>query len=224
MKKKKNRLKDLKTKRILFGIILGLIILSAIGFVFLKDMLPIQEKNNYIGNVTDIIKVKENIISYKYNNFQFEKNNNMWVTEIQTGKQPYLITFVYGPVNVENISIIFKDNYFQSMTKPGSKVYIAFDHDTTNASYIATSSINLITNLKMVYGLNVSRACISNSSGCAGAPVVTCKSNPDNAVIQLIESNVNYVVYDENCLTIYGSKDGFIKATEKVILNWYGIL
>ena len=125
---------------------------------------------------------------------------------------------------MENISLVFKDNYFEQMTRPKSWVYVTFDHDSTNASYIATSAINLITNLKTVYSVDVSRACLTNSSNCGDVPIITCENHPDNVVISFVESKVPYAVYDLNCLTIYGKNDDFIRTTEKIILNWYKIV
>ncbi len=234
--------KDKNYLGIVYAVALVLVMTSVVFFLMFKNsnnmnnnfvnniITSITTNNNYNkeiishkGNVTDVIIRNGEIVSYKYNNFQFEKNNNVWTTEIQFGEQPYYITFSYGPIEVENISIVFNSNYFQKIATPKHKVYVTFDHDTTNASYIATSAVNLITNLKTVYGLNISRACLKNSTNCAGAPIITCQSNPNNAVIQFIESETPYAVYDKNCLTIYGSNTEFIKTTEKVILSWYKI-
>jgi hypothetical protein len=224
MKSKKNAKKtNPQSKRIIFGIIIAVIILSGIAYYFLKgNILP--QKNQYTGNVTDIKTSGGEIIAYKYNNFQFEKNGGYWLTQIQRGAQPYIITFLYGPLNVENISLVFNDNYFEQMTRPRSHVYVTFDHESSNASYIATSAINIITNLNTVYYVNVTRGCLKNSSNCGEVPIVTCENHPHNAVIQFVESEVPYAVYNLNCLTIYGNNDNFIRTTEKIILNWYKIV
>lgn len=232
-KKSKSDMKDrtkqkdveVRKKRMITFAIIAIIVLSALGYMFWDYKISKKNISPYKGNVTDIIEVNGDIVSYKYNNFQFEKRDNMWLTQIQMGKQPYIITLTYGPIYIENVSMEFKENYFPALTKPGRKVYVTFDHDSSDASYIATSSINLITNLKTVYGVNVERGCLKNSTNCAGAPIVTCENSPNNAVIQFIEDDkITHALYDGNCLTIWASKDNFIRATEKIILNWYGVI
>ncbi len=213
--------KEFSSTKVIISLIV--IVILAFGAYLIFKNRSGNNKQAYKGNVTDIVMQNGEIVSYKYNNFQFVKKDNSWYTQIQKGSQPYIIGFTYGPINLEDININFNDNYFPALTTPGSKVYLTFDHDSTNGSYIATAAINLITNMKTVYGINASRACLKNSTSCAGAPIVNCASKPNNAVIEFLESNETSVTYAANCLTIRGQKDDFIRETEKIILNWYGI-
>lgn len=218
-RKSKAGIKPSKRTLIIALSILIIVLLAAIIFLKSKDTAP-----KYSANVTDPVEQNGELVAFKYNNFQFEKREGMWFTQIQQGSQPYIIAFLYGPINVENITIEYKENLFPALTTPKSKVYLTFDHDGTNSSYIATASINLITNMRTVYGIDAERACTKNSTNCAGAPVVTCESHKNNAVIQFIESKETRILYEDNCLTIWAERDNFIKAVEKIILDWYGVV
>ena len=212
-----------KSRKYLFpAIVLAIIIIGILAAVFILK--STDEDTAPYSNVTDIVKNGGEIVSYRYNNFDFAKKDGIWYTEIQEGGKPYIIAFKYGPLGLENLKIEYKENLFPALTTPLSRVYLTFDHDTTQASYIATAAINMISNMKTVWSLKPARACLVNSTSCKGAPVVTCKSSPDNAVIQFIESNTTKVLYEGNCLTIEAEGNDFIRAADKVILDWYGIV
>lgn len=222
----------MKTKKQTKGIqyifiALGIIILMTTLVFFIKYN-PINNAKKEINipdnNITDVITQNGEIISYKYNNYQFEKNQGVWYNQVQMGTQPFIIAYNYGPINVQNLSISFLPNDFQKLTKSGKKIYVTFDHDSSNAPYIATSAINIINNLRTVWGVQSQRACLTNSTNCAGAPVITCENRKENVVIQFIDSENTNIEYKDNCLTIKSSKDDYIKATERIILNWYKIM
>lgn len=219
MKKKSN-----SNKKVIIWTAIILIIAIGAGLLIYKNLNKNIEVKKQNSNITDIITQNGEMVSYKYNNFLFEKKDGVWYTQIQNGKQPFIIAFIYGPIGVENITINFLPNDFQKYTTPRKKVYIAFDHDSSNASYIATSAINIINNLKTVYGVSSQRACLKNSTNCAGAPVINCENTNSSVVIQFIDSDKTDVTYKDNCLTIKSSKEGYIKASEKIVLNWYKIV
>lgn len=216
-------MKKKELKKIIIWTIIALIIILTIGIFIYKTYFKTEVKKES-SNITDIITSNGEMVSYKYNNYLFEKKDGVWYTQIQKGKQPFVIAFIYGPINVENLTINFELNDFQKYTTPGRKVYVTFDHDSTNASYIATAAINIINNLKTVYGVNSQRACMRNSTNCAGAPIITCENTNNTVVIQFVDSVKTDITYKDNCLTIKSSKEGYIKAAEKIVLNWYKIL
>lgn len=214
-------------KNYTWQIITALFLVIAISSIYILNNKPNNNVNDPYSNnpnVTDIIRDNNEVIAYKYNNFEFAKDNGIWYTQVEKHNTPYVIAFKYDPVNLEDIKIQYEENLFPILTKPYSKVYVTFDHDTSQAPYIATSSINLISNMKSVWYINVSRACSINSSSCIGVDVVTCDSAPNNAVIEYVESNVTSIKYFDNCLRIEASYDEFIRAADKIILDWYDII
>lgn len=223
--KKEKKIEGAKYIFIALGIIIIISLIAAFPLIKTKFFTTkeIPKSDLYGANITNVITQNGEIVSYKFNNFLFEKQDNIWYTQVQQGSQVYTISFTYGPINLENISIIFNPNDFQKLTTSGSKVYVTFDHDSANASYIATSAINIINNLKTVYGVKVQRACLTNTTTCVDAPVITC-DNTDKAVIQFIDSETNSIEYKDNCLTIKSSGKDYIKSGEKIILNWYKIV
>ena len=221
VEKEAEKVESLETRKSKYWILIPLIIIAAF---FAYQNFNTEQETQKNPLVSDIVYLDDKIVSYKYNNFQFENNNGIWNTEIEKGKQPYIISFTYGPLNVSHIFIEYAENSFPMLTKPGKNVYVTFDHTSNQTSYIATSSINLIANMKTVWGLNLKRACTVNSTECQDAPVITCESRPNNAVIQFFESDYTKVLYKDNCLSIWGNKREIIKATERIILDWYDIM
>ena len=222
MSKEKNQIKGIKY---IFVAVAIIVIFTLIVFIVMfKPFSMIPSKKDINSKVTDVISVNNEIVSYKYNNYLFEKKEGVWYNQVQRGAQPFIIAYTYGPLYVENMSIEFLPNDFERLTGPGKKVYLSFDHDSTNASYIATSAINLINNLKTVWGVSSQRACMKNSTNCAGAQIINCDNTKDSVVIQFIDSEKTSVTYKDNCLTIKSSRDNYIKSTERIILDWYKII
>ncbi|MBR9690098.1 hypothetical protein GOV08_00245 [Candidatus Woesearchaeota archaeon] len=211
--------------KFLIPVISIFLIIFIFGCAQLKSKKPWDELE-LSSNVTDFVTVDGEIVAYTYNNFDFVKKDGAWYTEVQPEliNEPYIVPFRYGPIEVEDIEIEFLPNDFARYTKPFSKVYITFDHNSSGGSYIVVAAINLVSNMKGGWLVNSSRACIEESVLCENVPVVTCDSHPKNAVIQLIEDEETKILYEDNCLTIWASKNDFIRAAEKIILNWYGIM
>ncbi|PIY60599.1 hypothetical protein COY95_00945, partial [Candidatus Woesearchaeota archaeon CG_4_10_14_0_8_um_filter_47_5] len=64
-----------------------------------------------------------------------------------------------------------------------------------------------------------------NMSGtpCETRPTVTC-ADRDVPVIYLKKDVYPKVIMDQNCITIQGNGEDLVKATDRLLFQWYGIM
>ncbi len=161
--------------------------------------------------------------AFTYNGFPFVKEDNTWKTQIEIDGQVFDILREYSPRELENIQIDYQPNSFSELLKKQRRVYFAFDPDAPGASYAATVGISMARSLKEVYGVAMIPACTVNLTVCQGRPIVDCNST-ESAVIQVTPESQTSITYRKNCLDIRGSETELIKAGDKVIYGWYGIM
>jgi hypothetical protein len=160
----------------------------------------------------------------EYNGFTFVNVSNIWITHMEFNGRDYQLMFKYPPNEVEDIPITYKLNWFTKLTSERKQIYITFDPEDDNLGYIALVATDLSRALSRVYNLQPIAACTKNiTEACSDRPIKTC-DNTSMPVIYLNDDPNTSIIYSENCLTISGEKENIVKATEKVILNWYKII
>lgn len=163
----------------------------------------------------------EELPTYTYNGFEFVKMAGLWHTKWQYENQLYSIHLRYGPRESENISILTTGNNSFTLT---DTVYITFDPAGNALAYVALASTELSLSLKNVFGINATGACLRNETyACEKRPIITC-DNTDVPVIWVREDNKTGVFIDDNCLIIQGEKEEIVRAADRVIWGWYGII
>jgi len=158
--------------------------------------------------------------SYTYNGFTFRKIEGLWHTEWQRGNQLYSVHLRYGPRESEDIPIIrFGNNTF----KINNTVYLTFDPGS-ELSYLALASTEISLNLFNTFGIRPIAACTKNiTQPCYKRPIITC-DNTDQRVIYLRKADEVKIIIDDNCLIIQGQDEDIVRAADKVIWIWYGII
>ena len=170
-------------------------------------------------------KSKPTYETVTYNGFVFTKlGDKMWTSQIQIKDQLYSAMFKYNPYEVENITVNYLANNFTEITKQQNKVYITFDPDSENLAYIGLASADISNVLSKVYRIQSIPACTKNlTSGCSSRPIQNC-STTGRVVIYIKDDAVQNVTYSGNCLTIQGKKEELVRASTRVIMEWYGII
>ncbi len=203
----------LKKLGITLGIIFVLGLLFFIGYTYKTLSKPEFDVNE--------------VSFYSYNNYDFYREGSYWITQIQMNKLLFNVRLPYSPVEVFNVSVIYgEDHLFTDYTAKEKNVYITFDPTGENKSYIGISSTNIAFSLARVYGLNVTGACLVNSSVCAemNAPIITCSDKVDGIVVVIEETGPAGVEYRDNCLIISGQGAELSRASTRAVLEWYNII
>ena len=192
-----------ETKKLL--IILGIIAIICIGFIawiYLTKDKPIKYP------------------TYEYNGFTFTKIEGLWHTEWQRGNELYSVHLRYGPKESEEIPIIRLSNETFKINKT---VYLTFDPGE-ELGYIALASTELSLNLFNTFGIKAIAACTKNETQpCYKRPIITC-INTDEKVIYIRKADEPKIIVNNNCLIIQGDGEDIVRATDKVIWVWYGII
>lgn len=158
---------------------------------------------------------------YMYNGFSFVSSNGIWYSQVQKGNTLYDITFNADPKSVENITV---EGRISPAFKNVATIYITFDPDARGTKYIATANAGLSLSLVKGFGYNLTAGCTSNESSlCQKTAVINC-GDKDKAVIYFKETAEPKVVLSDNCVTIEGAGTDLIRAKDRLLLRWYGIM
>lgn len=190
--------------------IIVLALLSGMAYlIYLKVYIPMHQPA--ATTVTD---------SYTYRNFQFQKINGLWKTDVQIGNKDMTIWLHNGAREVWRIDILG----FLNKSFDNGPVYITFDPEDPDKNMTALAAGELGINVVQGVGREVIAACARNETEpCSTRPIVDC-SDSDKSVIFLKEANTTVVEFDQNCIIVMGRGQGLLTATDKLILYWYGIV
>lgn len=183
--------KEKRTKSFLIVIFIVIIMASStIAYIYIK---PSEEDK------TD----------YRYNNYEFFKAEQGWITTI--GNTQFL--FDYNPGELEEISV--KDLNLNIE----NKAYITLDmaEKDNNMDY----SINKLGRTIRYAGRSVFLACI-NEENCPDIPLVDCDNQ--NKVFYLKKAEKNKVYMKDNCVVIEGDAIGISKLVDRISYSLLGVM
>jgi len=178
-----------------------------------------------VGGIFLIGKYKTPASPYEtlyYNNFEFQKIENVWYTHIQRDEQLYNVGLRYNPKEVETVPIRGRLNE----TFKQQPYYVTFDPDenASNFKYLALGVAEFGLNVVRGLGGEIVSACTKNfTDACADRPIVTC-DNDDLAVVHLRTRNETRVRLEGNCLILEGTDLELIKAIDRVLYHFYKIM
>ncbi|MBI5393561.1 hypothetical protein HZA96_06870 [Candidatus Woesearchaeota archaeon] len=221
-----------QTKYLIISIIV--IILIVVGIILIPKFYTPKLKT--IDNLLDDAATKKNSeTSFVYNGFSFVKKDGTWYTHIQNSLdlRTYTIAMHFSPKEVENITIegnlldflgqLHKINNLSSLDYQS---YFTFDPIGTELSYIAVASGEMHTILRDLSGIDLIASCTNdNDPACQKntTQIITCE-NTKEPVIFFKEANTTAIIIKNNCLTIQGAQYGLIRATDRLLYKFYGIV
>ncbi len=211
--------KNTKNLFIIIAVIVGLFVLSfLVRFVYNPegDAATIDElhRKNLEG--------KESEFNYIYNGFSFVFVDNLWYTQIKRKDETLLdVPLHFGPRDLEDIPITGEIN--DKFKQPTA--YITFDPTEDDFKFVALSSAELSLNLARGIEVMPIAACDRNkTAACIDRPIVTCE-NKDKAIIYLKQTNeTGEVKLGGNCVEVSGDGWELVKATDRVLLQWYQVM
>jgi len=212
MKNKENKSKNDKPKKEISEgmIIFGTVLIIMLIFVSIGAFLH--------------AKVNPKLQTETSNGFVFTKSGISWYTDMVSQEYNAQITanFRYAPSEVKEIPVTGDVRLF--FASKGNMSYFTFN-PTDNLTYMNLAAADLAKYLKVLNGVTLEAACTQNvSSACVDRPIISCESEKKIPVIYVRNSAISSVEMNGNCLTIQGSGEGLLKAYNKVLFLWYGIL
>ncbi|MBN2458069.1 hypothetical protein JXB31_02975 [Candidatus Woesearchaeota archaeon] len=167
--------------------------------------------------------------SYSYNHFKFEKRYGTWFTESQEisadGRNLlFEIALVYGPRELEDVKVtgdIYNFSRYHT-------VYITFDPTKEAFGNLTLANAEVTTKLAAHFGVTLITACTKNTTECIefGAEIISCedKNSTKNGIIFFDQEPGPEIVVDNNCAIIRGENSDIIKAADRFMLGYYGIM
>ena len=146
----------------------------------------------------------------------------MWWTQVQRDRtnQIYNLQFHYGPRDLEDIPVIGNVDTFTSY----NATYVSFDPDQINLGHTALASAELSLNLGQVLGILPIAACTRNITDiCFISPIITCNSRRP-AIIMEPSDHPEVIKQGEGCIRILGNGTDLVRSTDRLLLEWYGVM
>ena len=212
---------DTKSILILIGISIALFIVVISGFGFYNQLtsagvvgIDDLHKDNLEGNLD------KNIEAYVYEGFSFVKAEGLWWTEVDKFGTRLKIPLHYGPKEVEDIKL-FGD--LDPAFNEGENIYVAIDPTIISEHYtLAISELSF----NMVKGMDRTPigSCTQNHVACDDREIINCETANGRPTIELALSETPGIEFSGTCIKIKGSGWDLVKATNRLLYNWYGIM
>ena len=205
---------------IMVAILLGIFVLFTGGFTAYNKFtgaavidLDYLHEMNYQGKL-------DSNRGYMYNGYSFVFNQGLWYTEV---KETGLITKIplhFGPKNLTDIKM---GGTLSPDFNKGDIVYVAIDPEFANKYYtLALSELNF----NIVKGIRrkPSGVCTKKNDICEDRDVLSCNNSQSKPVIELRWANKSKITSKGTCILVEGKDYGIVKAVDRLVLQWYGIM
>jgi len=218
--------KKVQEKRLKAGykfllIFVVIVVLFLGSFFFFSQNKGTVDYQTLEDNISATLEGERSEDNFVYNGYAFVRAGNLWYTQIQRGNILFNVPLHFNPLQLEDISI--KGKLDDSFSKQGF-VYVTFDPKDGNLNYVALTAAELSLNLYKALGQNPVAACTEDiTMDCEGRPIKTC-DNTDKPVIYIKKANKTGLILDGNCLTIQGNDEELIKAADRLLYQWYGVM
>jgi len=166
-----------------------------------------------------------------YNGFHITKgSDDLWHVELTIENTEYDIPLHYHPTELEDIVVWGDPNwFFRLLTTYGlNAAYLTFNpiQPQEGLKYVALASAEISLTMGQVFNVKPIAACLVNeTSACDDRPIVDCSSD-DRMVIYIKENfnNRTSITEDTNCITVEGQGVDVLRAAEKLIYYWLGVV
>lgn len=157
---------------------------------------------------------------YLYNGFSFVYADGLWWTEMRKGEVLLKVPLHFGPKEVDGVGV--EGGLNEDFNKE-DEVYMAIDPEFGNKYYtLALSELNFNV-LKGIERKPVA-ACSKNNSICEDREILNCNETKGKAVIELRYGGESKITLLGTCILISGEDYGLVKAADRLIWQWYGVM
>ncbi|MBI2146499.1 hypothetical protein HYU22_04110 [Candidatus Woesearchaeota archaeon] len=157
---------------------------------------------------------------YMYNGYSFVLNDDLWWMEREVFGTLIKVPLHFGPKQVEEVPIRGQLN---PAFNEGGKVYLAIDPEVRSKYYsLAISELSF--NLAKGIGREPVGSCTAENWACENRTIVTCQNTGGRPVIELVLQNETGIELSGTCIKISGQEYGIVKAANRVLYKWYGVM
>lgn len=220
-REKKRKLRQLASHKTLYYLI-AVVVLFFIGLLvalfFMKQPVPLSIDDYHEMNLNGELDPED---GYLYNGFSFVKVRGSWFTRLQRKdtNESYHLEVRYGPRDVEEIPL--SGDYAYLLTF--NSTFITFDPAGKDFPHVALAAADLSTNLVRVFATTPVAACTQpDEKACANRQIITCTQGIPAIFIK--EDPVPAVIAEGTCITVQGEDFDLVKAANRLLLAWYGIM
>jgi len=205
------------SSKYLFFAVLSIVVVFGFIMWFTGDNIKFIDITDLTGKTT----IRASDESYTYNDYEFTLVDDIWYTDIQSGNTIYTVGFHFDPDKVRDIEIKGKlSNKFLD----SDVYYIAFDPTKEDLKYTALGSAELQLSMGRAMQLPLKAACLKEHPDCVDVPIVTCEST-DKPIFVIEETTGEpSIIFDDNCVTVSGNGLELIKAVDRLLYFWYGVM
>jgi len=206
---------------IMIGVLVGVLLFSMGGFKVYDNLTS--------AGIIDIAELhKENLEGnldpeegYIYGRYSFIFADDLWWTDIEKSDRWLRVRLHFGPREVEEVKVEGSlDNEFNK----GTEVYMAIDPEFGNKYLtLALSEVNL----NVVQGIRrkpVGVCARENETVCIDREILNCENTEGKPVIELRWGGEPKITFKDTCILISGEDFGIVKAANRLIWQWYGVM
>lgn len=228
-------LKDMVNLKEILGILVGTIIIISI-IIILPQLNIFKEEPKTLAEMhIENFNKKPSETNFIYHGYSFLKlpdprtSRMFWYTQYKSGSNIYDLPMHFSPLEVENITkqviaAVPKANY--------TGIYITVDpmNDSVARPYLTLAVSELTEKFNTVKNYPLLGACTSNETeACKTRAIVNCTSAKTDAkdyIVMYFNDTIKdpKIIIDGNCFTIQGKNEDLVKATDKAIYLFLGIM
>jgi len=157
--------------------------------------------------------------------YSFVFSDGLWITQLDRKGMLTTLRLHFSPKDLENISIYGELN--DSLFNDNENYYMTFDPIGSNPDemkYVALSVGEFVIPYKRDFGKTSNASCIRNETeACIDRPIINC-TNTDKPVMFFNDQEPTRIIFDNNCITIQGTGQDIVKATDRLMYSLYGIM
>ena len=157
---------------------------------------------------------------YFYGDYSFVKHEGLWWTEAEKLGRLVKIPLHFGPRDVDFIEI---EGNLEPEFNDQQEVYVAIDPTIANKFYTLAAS-----ELAQNVGTGINRipvgACIKEDEICVDREILDCDNTQGKPVIEIALSDKPEIKLSGTCIKVAGKDYNLIRAIDRLLLNWYGIM
>lgn len=205
---------------IVVAVIIGMFALFVLGSRFYGNVTSagiVDIEDLHIDNIEGNLDSEE---GYMHNGFSFVKADGLWWTDIKLRGKIVRIPLHFGPRELEQIE--FKGTLDPSFNE-GDDVYVAINPDVANKFYTLSIS-ELSFNMAKGIDRRPVGSCTKENYACENRTIISCDDTQGKPVIELVLANQTSVELAGTCIKISGHGYDLVKATDRVLYYWYGIM
>ena len=199
-------------------IVIGALMLIFIAILLMRLMIKPAD-TTLEGMITETLEGETSETNFIYNGYAFVNKDGLWYTQWKRDNNLYNLALHFSPKEAEEV--IIEGNIDERFHK--DKTYITFNPKGNYLQYIALSATELSFSMTKVFSVRPIAACSKNeTSACIGRHIVDCSTNA--SVIYLKEGPLPKIIGKGNCIIIEGPGKDIVKATNRLIYEWYRIM